>query len=119
MSRKFLLAAAIAFAPFTVQQVHSQEIGYRLGWIYAQYLSCDPSDPGGYCSTSVDADGVNVWQFPNGPITSALVNGVPVVIVEQQGSWVRVNALCQLYNTGVWSDTAGVPLFGANCDSNK
>ena len=41
MSR-FLLAAAIAFAPFTLQQVHSQEIGYRLGWIYAQYLSCDP-----------------------------------------------------------------------------
>ena len=40
----------------------------------------------------------------------SLVNGTPLVVVQRTERWFYVAAVCNLGPTGVWSDTAHVPL---------
>jgi hypothetical protein len=77
-----------------------------LGWVYGRYVRCDYSG----CSVSVRADGANVRSFPNGQVFLSLTNGVPLIVLQRSGQWALVAVTCNLVPTGLWSDTAGVPL---------
>jgi len=79
-----------------------------LGWVYGRYVACEPD--GSRCLTNVDADGVNVRRSPNGPVFLSLTNNVPLFVLQQNGAWILVAVPCNLVPTGVWSDTARVPL---------
>jgi hypothetical protein len=84
-----------------------------LGWVNGPYLSCGPEG----CVVNVTVSGINVRQFPDGPIVvAALVNGTPVSVVTQSGGWVQIVPNCALGPTGLWSGTTGVPLLG--CGGN-
>jgi hypothetical protein len=61
------------------------------------------------CYISVPAAGANVRTLSNGNAFLALVNGVPLVVLQQSGKWLLVATDCDLKPTGVWSDTHGVP----------
>ncbi|SRR6266566_741329 len=79
-----------------------------LGWVYGRYVACERD--GARCLTSVDADGVNVRRSPNGPVFLSLTNNIPLFVLQQNGAWVLIAVPCELVPTGVWSDTARVPL---------
>jgi hypothetical protein len=82
-----------------------------LGWIYGRYVDCPDGHPGHGCFINVRADGANVRRVPNGPVFLSLINGVPLVLFEWEGSWVHVGVRCNLRPTGLRSDTAhGVSL---------
>jgi hypothetical protein len=83
--------------------------GMPLGWVYAGYVSC-ADHVCNSVSVQVRADGVNVRTFPDGPVIGSLVNGTPLVVLQRTGRWFYVAAGCNLGPTGVWSDTAHVPL---------
>jgi hypothetical protein len=80
-----------------------------LGWVYSGYVTCADYDCNSL-SVQVGADGVNVRTFPDGPVIGSLVNGTPLVVLQRTGRWFYVAAGCNLGPTGVWSDTAHVPL---------
>jgi hypothetical protein len=82
-----------------------------LGWVNTAYVTC--ADYG--CNSlfvHVPAAGVNVRTFPDpdGPVIGSLVNGTPLVVLQRTERWFYVAAGCNLGPTGVWSDTAHVPL---------
>ena len=77
-----------------------------LGWIAGRFIQCN-----GQCYVNVPASGANVRQGPGGQVFAALVNGVPVTVLQVTGYWAEVAPNCALGQTGVWSDTAGVPLL--------
>jgi hypothetical protein len=112
--KKLLLGAAILAAASSAANAWTDGRGHwfegpippPLGWVYGRYIDCGPHG----CVVSVRADGTNVRNFPNGPVFLSLTNGVPVVIVQWRGPWVLVTVECNLVPTGLWSDTAGVPL---------
>jgi hypothetical protein len=82
-----------------------------IGWVYGPYTQC--ADPP-RCSTgvvNVQADGLNVRVTPDGPATTSLVNGTPLVPLDKQGNWLLVAAACDLTPTFAWSWTANVPLM--------
>jgi hypothetical protein len=60
---------------------------------------------------NLSADGLNVRTVPSGPPTMALVNGVPVIPLGQDGDWLLVAAGCAPTPTFVWSWTAPVQLY--------
>ena len=80
-----------------------------LGWVYAGYVICADYDCNSL-SVQVRADGVNVRTFPDGPVIGSLVNGTPLVVLQRTERWFYVAAGCNLGPTGVWSDTAQVPV---------
>ncbi len=79
-----------------------------LGWVSARFVDCY----GGGCYISVrpPVGGVNVRHTPGGMVFLSLTNGVPVIILNQVGNWFLIAVACNLGPTGLWSDTAGVPL---------
>ena len=77
-----------------------------LGWVYSRYVDCGPYG----CVVGVWADGVNVRTYPNGHVFLSLTNGVPLVVLQWRGPWALIAVPCNLGPTGLWSDTAGVPL---------
>jgi len=83
---------------------------YILGWVWTRYTSCpNPRS----CSTvfvHVDANGLNVREYPEGRVVGSLVNGTPLTVLRREGHWTLVARQCDLVPTGLWSDTAGVPL---------
>jgi hypothetical protein len=80
------------------------------GWVYAPYTTCHP--PQRECVISVAVDGVNLRQQPNGFVVLALANGTPLTVYTGDHDWVYVGVMCDLVPTGLWSWTAGVPLYG-------
>jgi hypothetical protein len=112
--KKLLLSAAILVVVSSAANAWTDGRGHwfegpippPLGWVYGRYVDCGPHG----CVVSVMADGANVRYDPNGPVFLSLTNGVPVVIVQWRGPWVLVTLECNLVPTGLWSDTAGVPL---------
>jgi hypothetical protein len=84
-----------------------------LGWVYSGYVTCADYDCNSL-SVQVGADGVNVRTFPDGPVIGSLVNGTPLVVLQRTERWFYVAAGCNLGPTGVWSDTAHVPLSRCN-----
>ena len=83
------------------------QTGNPIGWVAGRFIQCGYAE----CVTSVPAAGVNVRTGPGGQITGALVNGVRVIVVGQAGYWLAIQAQCPIVRTGVWSDTANVPLL--------
>ncbi len=84
---------------------------YVLGWVWTRYTVCpNPA----YCQTVyisvVDATGLNVREIPNGRVVGSLVNGTPLTVLQREGHWTLVARQCDLVPTGLWSDTAGVPV---------
>jgi hypothetical protein len=110
--KKFLAAAAflLCASAASAQPIDDQP-QQPMGWIYGRYLVCVDDQ----CAISVQADGVNVRHRPNGHTFAALVNGTPIFpLSDTWGRWVLIAPGCPLRPTGVWSDTAGVPLL--TCD---
>jgi hypothetical protein len=98
-----------ASAPLPPRDIGGLRKGMPLGWVYAGYVTC--ADYGcNSLSVQVRADGVNVRTFPDGPVIGSLVNGTPLVVLQRTERWFYVAAVCNLGPTGVWSDTAHVPL---------
>jgi hypothetical protein len=81
-----------------------------LGWVYLPYTVCGDPPACSFGVVNVSADGLNVRTAPNGPPIMALVNGTPLVPLQQAGNWVLVAPACSLTSTFLWSWTAGVPL---------
>jgi hypothetical protein len=81
-----------------------------LGWIYGPYTMCGNPPRCSMGVVNVQAHGLNVRVVPNGQPTMALVNGTPLIPLQQQGEWLLVAAGCDLTLTFAWSWTAGVPL---------
>jgi hypothetical protein len=94
-----------------------------LGYVFSRYLDCSqvrneggPAEDGTplpgppVCFVAVYADGLNVRAVPAGPPIMALVNGTPLVVLNQVGSWTLVAPACSLTSTFLWSWTANVPL---------
>lgn len=105
-----LLAGIFLVAASTVAHAQAPAPPAPLGWLYAPYTSC--ADPP-RCSmgmVTVDADGLNVRQYPSGPASLALVNGTFVVALRREGEWLLVLPGCDLVLTGLWSWTSEVPL---------
>ena len=90
-----------------------------LGWVAANYVRCIPGDPYCYVQMPPYVAGINVRQWPNGPIELSLVDGTPLIVFTTNGDGLNASAYyvgvaenCPLIPTGLWSDTAGVPLLG-------
>jgi hypothetical protein len=90
-----------------------------LGWVAAKYVHCIPGDPYCYVEMPPYVAGINVRQWPNGPIELSLVNGTPLIVFTTNGDGLNASAYyvgvaenCPLIPTSLWSDTAGVPLLG-------
>jgi hypothetical protein len=103
----------LTFEPIYANAPLPPRDGFRkvmpLGWVYAGYVTCADYDCNSL-SVQVGADGVNVRTFPDGPVIGSLVNGTPLVVLQRTERWFYVAAGCSLGPTGVWSDTAHVPL---------
>jgi hypothetical protein len=84
-----------------------------LGWVFAPYTACVESGCETLFVSVPGADALNVRTVPNGPVTLALVNGTPLIPLQQDGRWALVAAACSLDPTGLWSWTAGVSV--ASC----
>jgi hypothetical protein len=79
-----------------------------LGWVSDRFVHCTTR---GGCYINVRADGANIRKDPGGYIFMALVNGVPLVVLDQSEGWTLIAASCDLGPTGLRSDTAhGVSL---------
>jgi hypothetical protein len=98
-----------ASAPLPPRDIGGLRNGMPLGWVYAGYVTCADYECNSL-SVEVRADGVNVRTFPDGPVIGSLVNGTPLVVLQRTERWFYVAAGCNLGPTGVWSDTARVPL---------
>jgi hypothetical protein len=100
-----------ASAPLPPRDIGGLRKGIPLGWVSATYVTCADYDCSSL-SVQVRADGVNVRTFPDpdGPVIGSLVNGTPLVVLQRTERWFYVAAGCNLGPTGVWSDTAHVPL---------
>jgi hypothetical protein len=62
--------------------------------------------------------GINVRQWPDGPVEMALINGTPLIVFHTNGNglnassyYVGVEYNCALVPTDLWSDTARVPVL--------
>lgn len=112
MKKFFAIAALMLCASAASAQPVDDQPQQPMGWIYGRYLLCMND----ICVISVQADGVNVRDRPNGHAFASLVNGTPMIPLEGygHGQWILVAPGCSLRPTGVWSDTAGVPLL--TCD---
>jgi hypothetical protein len=75
-------------------------------WIY-NWVHCNPYND---CIVTITVDGLNV-RDSNNNVQFAVVNGTPVHIVDRNGRWLQVTFSCPLAQTGLWSDTAGVPIM--------
>jgi hypothetical protein len=64
----------------------------------------------GDCLVNITVDGLNV-RDDNNTVRFAVVNETPVHIVNRDGRLLQVTFSCQLVQTGLWSDTAGVPIM--------
>lgn len=135
--RKFLLAIAMAgdltalaiFAlPFTASAqpyppsdpLYSGPSPYipnqerSLGWVAAKFVRCIPGDQYCYVQMPPYVAGINVRQWPNGPVEMALINGTPLIVFTTNGNglyanwyYVGVEYNCPLVGTDLFSDTAG------------
>jgi hypothetical protein len=72
-----------------------------LGWVYTRFVTCNVNN----CYIDVAADGANIRRAPNGYSFMALVNDVPVVVLQQSGKWSQIGVPCDLHPTGLRSDT--------------
>jgi hypothetical protein len=95
--------------PLPPRDIGGLRNGMPLGWVYAGYVTCADYECNSL-SVHLRADGVNVRTFPDGPVIGSLVNGTPLVVLQRTKRWFYVAAGCNLGPTGVWSDTAHVPL---------
>jgi hypothetical protein len=89
-----------------------------LGWVAAKYVRCLPGDRYCYVQMPPYVAGINVRQWPDGPVEMALVNGTPLIVFTTDGNglnasfyYVGVEYNCPLIPTGLWSGTAGVPVL--------
>jgi hypothetical protein len=103
-----LLAAAIVVS--IVVAANAQMPPPPLSWVHQPYTVCGDPPACSFGVVNVAADGLNVRVAPNGPPIMALVNGTPLIPLQQSGGWLLVAAGCDLTPTFLWSWTAGVPL---------
>jgi hypothetical protein len=64
----------------------------------------------GDCVVNITVDGLNV-RDDNNNVQFAVVNETPVHIVNRNGRQLLVTFSCPLVQTGLWSDTTGVPIM--------
>lgn len=104
-----LLGLGIARAAEPEPQIHTLPPAGFYGWVFAPYTTCVPPHP--ECSVHVLADGLNVRHEPDGMPIASLVNDTPLHVYGSQGEWLFAGIDCVLIPTGLWSDTAGIPLY--------
>jgi hypothetical protein len=81
-----------------------------IGWVFGPYTQCANPPQCSMGVVNVQADGLNVRITPNGPPVMSLVNGTPLIPLQEQGDWLLVAPACDLTPTWAWSWNAGVPL---------
>src|SRR6516162_3333366 len=67
-----------------------------LGWVYGPYTMCGDPPRCSMGVVNVPADGLNVRIAPNWPPVMSLVNGTPLIPLQQQGDWFLVAPACDL-----------------------
>lgn len=70
-----------------------------IGWLYRRFVKCYRNVG---CVVATNVHGLNIRATPNGPVTMALGNGVPVIPFQRVGEWVLVTAACPLLPMMTW-----------------
>lgn len=89
-----------------------------LGWVAAKYVRCLPGDQYCYVQMPPYVAGINVRQWPDGPVEMAPINGTPLIGFTTNGNglnassyYVGVEYNCPLVPTGLWSWGTSVCLW--------